>query len=311
MGGITVTILLACVVKGVVADDVDKFVDTLVDRALKVHSSSFQQRGLDQTTLAKFDETTTTTTPAPWFKTLPKVPKVPKVPAKLSITGVMDSPTWPMKPVPTFETTTALDPAGIHCTLKSSDGFGEVQKKSRSIALEKKIGKVCCSLESPAVWPPKPVANIKGSFNNDAANICYHLKSPTDWPMVLGGHVTLDKKVGGTTLKLKTPLQTPVWPPKPTATISHKIGDKDKSICFTLESAVSSLPVKPKATITSTLKTAAATIGASLESQAHSWPPQPTGTFSLQKKVGPLCCKLETKTTGTMRCTFDTSVSTK
>jgi len=307
MCSITVIILLTgfaqANAQGGMADHFEQPLITLFTRAQKV--LPFQQRDLEYTTLGKPEETTTT--PAPklmdYFK---------KIPAKMVVTGALEAPAkWPLKAAPKVVSTTEFNPVGIHCTLKSSDSFGDGSTGDRKVVLEKKIKGVCCSLEGPASYPPKGTASIKGTLKNDVANVCYNLKSPTTWPLKQGGTVSLEKKIGSTSLTLKSKVDSLQTLQNPTATMSHKVGDSDKSVCFQLASPAGSWPPKPTATITSSLETAAGTIAATLESQASSWPPKPTGKVSLKKKLGPVGCCVESNSDGNVHCTFMTSMSAK
>lgn len=300
---VTVTILFAFIAKAHVSESPLNRADVDATTLFKMGDMKLPTFGKEETAVVEKKEEVPSCCSG-------KTSKKGAWPPKITVRGALDSPyVWPPKPDPSIGSTWETTFKDVHCQLKSMDFWPS--QRTQSVSFDKKIGAVCCTLDSPGVWPPKPSVAIKGTLKKYDTSVCYNLKTPVpqSWPLepaAVTGSVSLEKTVAGATAALKT---KPVWPPKPVATIKKTVKSKAGSICFGLESPAD-WPAKPTATISSTLNTVAGTIGSTLESKIDSFnsPPKVTGSISLKKNVGKVCCVLETKTSGSIRCSFESAI---
>jgi hypothetical protein len=214
------------------------------------------------------------------------------------------------KPIGSLGGKFGVTAGGIKVSLNTTHKWPE--QRTNSIALEKKIGSMCCKLESSAKWPAKPIASIRGTTDVKGTSMCYDLKAPVASleggidGLDLSGTVSLRKEIGESLCTLES---APVWPLKPMATIQHTFKDAG-SICCTVKTALdtdlSGMMDSTTATLQRTFDTDLGPICCKAKTSVMD-PTKASGSVTLKKKMGGLCANLEAKTDGKVHCTLESA----
>lgn len=179
------------------------------------------------------------------------------------------------------------------------------------LTAKKKLGPLNAALKSAAVWPLKPDASVGGTFSlpDAVGKLSYELRGTGLAPPEAVGVLTYKKGIGSTGATLRGSVESKLNDKIPV--VGGKVGlDKDIGPLSCSLDSPAKWPMQPTASISHTLKdTKVGTICCSLKAPLDL--AKTSGTISVKKNLGPVCCKLETKTDGQVQCTFSGKVDKK
>lgn len=228
-----------------------------------------------------------------------------------AIRYVLDtSAAWPPKVASSFRGNLDQSAGPLHGHLEGS--LWPLQA-SRALSLGKTVGPVHCTLDTNADWPPKPVASISGAAKSNLGKLSCSLTSPAIWPPKLKGTIQLDKNIGAISCKLKSKSFL-TKAPKGDLTLGTRVASFDCSLTSPVQvgadSGIANVKFsRPTATISRSVDTPIGKISGGLESSVGTGSVSlKAGSVSLKQKIGLICYNLEAKSTGDIRCTFDTGM---
>jgi len=224
--------------------------------------------------------------------------------------------------------------------------LGEAQ---RSLTLSRGVGPLACTLKNNADWPLNPTATFRGAGTKklgDLGTFKYSVSSPVSaaWPPKLtaempSGTVEWEKNIGGLDCHLKSDsifsakrvgdlevnknirgfecaLRAPVQfdaesglqVDEPTAVISRSEETDFGTVRGELETSLES-PEKMTGSFSLSKELDLGTVCGELKTSLES-PEEMSGSLSWSKDIGVVCCNVEAKSTGAIRCSLKHAVST-